>query len=52
MIVSDNIVYEGLQGIGKADNIKINLLTKNIEISVNNSKEKIEIVLKINYEQY
>ena len=46
VIISDNIVYEGLQGIGKADNIKINLLTKNIEISMNNSKEKIEIISK------
>ncbi len=46
VIISDNIVYEGLQGIGKADNIKINLLTKNIEISMNNSKEKIEITSK------
>ena len=46
VIISDNIVYEGLQGIGKADNIKINLLTKNIEISMSNSKEKIEIISK------
>ena len=46
MVISNNIIYEGLQGIGKADIIKINLLTKNIEISMNNSKKKIEIIPK------
>ena len=46
VIISNNIIYEGLQGIGKADIIKINLLTKNIEISMNNSKKKIEIIPK------
>ena len=46
VLISNNIIYEGLQGIGKADNIKINLLTKNIEISMNNSKKKIEIISK------
>ena len=46
VLISNNIIYEGLQGIGKADKIKINLLTKNIEISMNNSKKKIEIISK------
>lgn len=46
VVISNNIIYEGLQGIGKADIIKINLLTKNIEISMNNSKKKIEIIPK------
>ena len=46
VLISNNIIYEGLQGIGKADIIKINLLTKNIEISMNNSNKKIEIIPK------
>lgn len=46
VVISNNIIYESLQGIGKADIIKINLLTKNIEISMNNSKKKIEIISK------
>ena len=46
VIISDNIVYEGLKGMGKADNIKIDLITKNIEISMNNSDKKIEIISK------
>ena len=46
VVISNNIIYEGLQGIGKADIIKINLLTKNIEISMNNSDKKIEIIPK------
>lgn len=46
VVISNNIIYEGLQGIGKADIIKINLLTKNIEISMNNSNKKIEIIPK------
>ena len=43
VIISDNIVYEGLQGLAKADNIEINLITKNINIFMNNNEEKIEI---------
>ena len=46
VVISNNIIYEGLQGIGKADIVKINLLTKNIEISMNNSNKKIEIIPK------
>ena len=46
VIISDNIIYEGLKGIGKADSIKIDLMSKNIEISMINSKNKIEIISK------
>lgn len=46
VIISDNIVYEGLKGIGKADSIKINLMSKDIEISMSDLKEKIEIISK------
>ena len=40
VIISDNIVYEGLKGMGKADIIKIDLISKNIEISMRDSEEK------------
>ena len=46
VIISDNIVYEGLKGMGKADSIKIDLMSKNIEISMINSEKKIEIISK------
>ena len=46
MIIRDNIVYEGLKGMGKADNIKIDLISKNIEISMSDSDKKIEIISK------
>ena len=46
VIISDNIVYEGLKGIGKADSIKIDLMSKNIEISMSESEKKIEIISK------
>ena len=44
--ISDNIIYEGIQGLMKTDNIKIDLVTKNIKIFMNNSKDKIEITSK------
>ena len=31
MIISDNIVYEGLKGMGKADNIKITKALKKLD---------------------
>ena len=46
VIIRDNIIYEGLQGLGKADNVIINLITKNIEISMNDQDDKIEITSK------
>ena len=44
--ITDNVVYEGLQGFVKTDNIKIYLLTKNVEIFMNDKKEKIKITSK------
>ena len=46
VIISDNIVYEGLKGMGKADIIKIDLISKNIEISMSDTEENIEIISK------
>ena len=34
---------QALQGLAKADNVEINLITKNINIFMNNNEEKIEI---------
>ena len=46
VVIRDNIIYEGLQGLGKADNVIIDLITKNIEISMNDQDDKIEITSK------
>ena len=44
--INDNIIYEGANGIGKADNIKINLTTKNVQIFMNDSNKKVEVISK------
>ena len=44
--ISDNIIYEGIQGLMKTDNITINLLTKDVEIFMNDNKDKVEIESK------
>ncbi len=41
-----NVVYEGLQGTINADNVKINLITKNMEIFMQDSDKKIEVLSK------
>ena len=46
MLISDNIVYEGLKGIGKAESIKIDLMNKNVGISMGDSERKIEVISK------
>ncbi len=43
VVMRDNIVYEGLKGLGKADIVKIDLITRDIEISMNDQNNKIEI---------
>ncbi len=44
--INDNIIYESANGIGKADNIKINLTTKNVQIFMNDSNKKVEVISK------
>ena len=44
--ISDNIIYEGIQGLMKTDNIKIDLISKSIEVFMNNKKDKVEITSK------
>ena len=44
--IYENVGYEGLQGTIKADNIKINLITKKIEIYMDNKKNKVEVETK------
>ncbi len=46
VVIRDNIIYEGLQGLGKADRVIIDLIKKDIEISMNNQGDKIEITSK------
>ena len=44
--INDNIVYECINGVGKAENIKIDLITKNVQIFMNKKNKKIEITSK------
>jgi len=44
--IYENVVYEGLQGKIKADNVRLDLTTKNMEIFMQNNNEKIEISSK------
>ena len=41
VIIYDNAIYQGDQGKIKADNMVLDLITKNIEIFMDNSKNKI-----------
>ena len=44
--IYENVVYEGLQGMIKADNVELNLITKNMEIFMEDNEKKIEISSK------
>jgi hypothetical protein len=44
IIIYENVTYNGTYGAIKADNVKINLLTKNIKISMDNPKNKVKII--------
>ena len=44
--IRNNVVYEGIQGHLKSDNIMINLITKKTEIFMNDDKDKIKIESK------
>ena len=43
VVIYDNVVYQGIQGDVIADNILINLITKNIEIFMNDPKNKVTV---------
>ena len=45
IIIYENVVYESIKGIIKADNIKMNLTTKNIDIFMNDTNNKINITV-------
>ena len=46
VIISNNIVYDGLTGMGKADNIKIDLISKSVQIFMDDNDKKIELIKK------
>ena len=46
VIIYNNVVYEGLDGLAKTDNIKIDLITKKINIFMNEKKKKIKLITK------
>jgi LPS export ABC transporter protein LptC len=41
--IFQNVIYNGAQGVIKADNVKINLITKKIDINMNNEKDNVKI---------
>ena len=44
VIIKDNIVYESTEGTAKADNIKMDLFSKNIDIFMNQPDRKVVII--------
>ena len=44
--IYNDVIYEGLQGLLKADNVVINLITKEINLFMNNSKNKVKVESK------
>ena len=46
LTISENVIYEDINGNMKTDNIKINLITKKVEIYMNNNQDDIMIKKK------
>lgn len=46
VIIYDNVSYEGLEGFIKADNVIIDLITKDMQIFMNKKKEKVKVITK------
>ena len=44
--IYNNVVYEGLKSLAKTDNIKIDLITKKVNIFMNDEKKKVELISK------
>ena len=44
--IYNNVVYDGLAGSAKTDNIKIDLITRKINIFMNNTEKKVELKSK------
>ena len=44
ILISENILYKSFNTKIKADNVKINLLSKEIEVFMDNSQDKIELI--------
>ena len=40
------MLYDGIHGTMNADNIEINLITKKIDINMNDNKDKVKILKK------
>lgn len=44
--IYNNVEYEGLKGSGKTDNVKIDLISKKIDIFMNDKSKKIKLISK------
>ena len=43
--IYENVIYNGINGSMKADNITINLITKKINVNMNNKKDNVKIIV-------
>ena len=46
IFIYNNVIYDGLTGAAKTDNIVIDLLTKNAEIFMNKPTQKVKVISK------
>ena len=46
ILIQQNVKYEGIQGKITTDNIKIDLITKKIEIYMSNIDDNVEVIAK------
>ena len=44
ILIYEDVIYSSLNGIMQTDNIKMNLITKKIEIFMNSSRNKVKII--------
>ncbi len=44
--IYENVEYKGAEGIIKSDNVKIDLVSKNIEIFMNDQNKKVKVITK------
>lgn len=44
--IYDNVIYEGINGVLKTDNVVIHLITKSVNVFMNDKKNKVEITSK------
>ena len=46
IIIFENVQYDGIQGSIKTDNVKIDLITKKIDIYMDKYNDNVEVITK------